>query len=140
MADPQQPASPDNQSFKDQRDILREINAELGKQINHVKDASKAYSGLEGIARKLQNDEEAISKLSVKQLKDLKAKAQANLRDLKAAAEKLTYLYYCRGSSGVSKVKKIGTHSPIEQMRFMTLYSRVLSFIPIRGAFLRIES
>jgi len=91
MADPQQPASPDNQSFKDQRDILREINAELGKQINNVKDASKAYSGLEGIARKLQNDEEEISKLSVKQLKDLKAKAQANLRDLKTAAERLKY-------------------------------------------------
>lgn len=90
MADPTT-ASPDNQSFKDQRDILREINAELGKQINNVKDASKAYSGLEGIAKKLQNDEEAISKLSAKQLKDLKTKAEINLRDLKSAAEKLTY-------------------------------------------------
>jgi len=83
--------TPDNESFKDQRDILKEINAELGKQIDYVKDASKLYSGLTGIAKKLQNDEESISRLNVKQLKDLKAKSLINLRDLKDAAEKLSY-------------------------------------------------
>ena len=83
--------TPDNESFKDQRDILREINAELGKQIDYVKDASKLYSGLTGIAKKLQNDEESISRLNVKQLKDLKAKSVINLRDLKYADEKLSY-------------------------------------------------
>ena len=83
--------TPDNESFKDQRDILKEINAELGKQIDYVKDASKLYSGLTGIAKKLQNDEESISRLNVKQLKDLKAKSIINLRDLKDAAEKLSY-------------------------------------------------
>ena len=83
--------TPDNESFKDQRDILKEINAELGKQIDYVKDASKLYSGLTGIAKKLQNDEESISRLNVKQLKDLKAKSIINLRDLKDAAKKLSY-------------------------------------------------
>lgn len=80
----------DNASFKDQRDILKEINSELGKQINHVKDASSLYSKLTNIATKLQNDEENITKLNEKQLRNLKERVQANLRDLKTAAEKLT--------------------------------------------------
>jgi hypothetical protein len=91
MATPNNPTPPDNESFKDQRDILREINEELGKQINHIKDASKAYSGLESIAKKLQNDEEELSRLSAKQLTNLKTKAAINFRDLKSAAEKLNY-------------------------------------------------
>ena len=80
---------PDNKSFKDQRDILREINAELGKQINSVKDASKAYSSLESIALKLQNSEEEISTLNEKQLQALKEKSQIALRELKTAAGRL---------------------------------------------------
>jgi hypothetical protein len=80
---------PDNKSFKDQRDILREINAELGKQINSVKDASKAYSNLESIALKLQNSEEEISTLNEKQLQALKEKSQVALRELKTAAGRL---------------------------------------------------
>ena len=84
-----QPGQPDNTSFKEQRDILREINAELGKQINSVKDASKAYSSLESIALKLQNSEEEISTLNEKQLQALKEKSQIALRELKAAADRL---------------------------------------------------
>jgi hypothetical protein len=80
---------PDNKSFKEQRDILREINAELGKQINSVKDASKAYSDLESIALKLQNSEEEISTLNEKQLQTLKEKSQVALRELKTAAGRL---------------------------------------------------
>jgi len=80
---------PDNKSFKDQRDILREINAELGKQINSVKDASKAYSSLESIALKLQNSEEEITNLNEKQLQALKERSQIALRELKAAAGRL---------------------------------------------------
>jgi hypothetical protein len=80
---------PDNKSFKDQRDILREINAELGKQINSVKDASKAYSSLESIALKLQNSEEEISTLNEKQLQALKEKSQIAVRELKASADRL---------------------------------------------------
>jgi hypothetical protein len=83
------PPSPDPSSFKDIRDILKEINAELNKQITNVKDASKSYSKLETIAKKLQNDEESLSTLSKKQLQDLKSKAQANLRDLETTAKKL---------------------------------------------------
>jgi hypothetical protein len=84
-----QPGQPDNTSFKEQRDILREINAELGKQVNTVKDASKAYSSLESIALKLQNSEEEISTLNEKQLQALKEKSQIALRELKAAADRL---------------------------------------------------
>jgi hypothetical protein len=83
MADPQQP------NFEDQRDILREINAELGRQINNIRDASKAYSSLESIAKKLQNTEEGISDLSEKQLDDLHEKTKISTRELRLAAERL---------------------------------------------------
>lgn len=89
MAKQQSPQEPDNSSFKEQRDILNEINSELGKQINNVREASKAYSDLGSIAFKLQNSEEEISKLSGKQLQALKEKSQIALRELKAAADRL---------------------------------------------------
>ena len=80
---------PDNESFKEQRDILREINAELGKQINSVRDASKAYSTLENIARQLQNSEEDITKLNEKQLESLKQRTSKAVRELKQSAERI---------------------------------------------------
>jgi hypothetical protein len=83
MADPLQP------NFEDQRDILREINAELGRQIDNVRDASKAYSSLESIAKKLQNTEEGISNLNKKQLDDLYEKTKISTRELRSAAERL---------------------------------------------------
>jgi len=79
----------DTQSFKDQRDILREINAELGKRLSITKEASKEYSKLEDIARQLQNDEEGITQLSEKQLKKLQERTKASLRDLSSAADRL---------------------------------------------------
>lgn len=83
------PDKPDLSSFKDQRDILREINAEIGKQNSAVKEAAKSYSNLESIAYKLQNSEEQITDLNEKQLKALKSKAQIALRELKFAADRL---------------------------------------------------
>lgn len=80
---------PDNQSFKDQRDILREINAELGKQVNSIKLVQKAQTGLQDIARKLQNDQENLTLLTEKQLKKLKADAKEKLRDLQDEAKRL---------------------------------------------------
>lgn len=79
----------DTQSFKDQRDILKEINAELGKRLSITKEASNEYSKLESIARQLQNDEEGIVQLNEKQLKKLKEKTEASLRDLSSAADRL---------------------------------------------------
>ena len=80
---------PDNSSFKEQRDILREINNEIGKQTTAIGEAAKAYSTLQSIAFKLQNSEEEISNLNEKQLKDLKEKSQIALRELKASADQL---------------------------------------------------
>jgi len=79
----------DTQSFKEQRDILKEINAELGKRLSITKEASNEYSKLESIARQLQNDEEGIVQLNEKQLKKLKEKTEASLRDLASAADRL---------------------------------------------------
>jgi len=84
-----QQSQPDNSSFKEQRDILKEINAEIGRQTTAISEAAKAYSTLQSVAFKLQNSEEEISNLNEKQLKDLKEKSQIALRELKTSAEQL---------------------------------------------------
>ena len=80
---------PDNESFKEQRDILKEINAELGKQINSIRDASKAYTTLENVARQLQNSEEDITKLNEKQLESLKQRTKEAVRELAESAKRI---------------------------------------------------
>lgn len=74
-------------TFKDYRDILKEINVELGKKTNNIKDASSAYSGLESIANKLKNDEEELTRLSKKEIDSLREKAKLNLQAIKDAAD-----------------------------------------------------
>ena len=86
---PNQPSQPNNESFKEQRDLLKEINSEIGKQKTAIQEAAKSYSILESIAFKLQNTEEEITNLDEKQLKSLKAKSEIALRELKAAAERI---------------------------------------------------
>jgi hypothetical protein len=85
----QQPQSPDNESFKDQRDLLKEINKEIGKQNEAIQEATKSYSVLQNVAFKLQNSEEEISTLNEKQLKSLQERSQIALRELKSSASQL---------------------------------------------------
>jgi hypothetical protein len=98
---------PDNESFKEQRDILKEINAELGKQINSVRDASKAYTTLENVARQLQNSEEDITKLNEKQLESLKQRTAEAVRELKQSAERIQQEKGINNLNNISKkIKK----------------------------------
>ena len=62
--------------FGDLRDTLGSINSELGKKINRVKDASKAYTTLGSIAQKFQSQEEGLSRLSDKQIKTTSGKSK----------------------------------------------------------------
>jgi hypothetical protein len=89
MATPPNNSQPNNASFEEQRDILREINAELGNQANYIRESSKAYSSLENIARQFQNNEEGISKLSEKQLKNLREKTANSVKELSRNAQLL---------------------------------------------------
>ena len=89
MAIPPNNSQPNNASFEEQRDILREINAELGNQADYIRESSKAYSSLESIARQFQNNEEGISKLSEKQLKNLREKAATSVKELSRNAQLL---------------------------------------------------
>ena len=76
-------------SAREQRDVLREIQEELGKQYNSVKEANKQYDSLRNITSEILRNEEAESKLSSKDLDKLRTKAKLNLEDLKIAAQKL---------------------------------------------------
>lgn len=71
------------------RSLLEGITQELGRQNTAVNQANKAYKGLVSTARQLQLEEEGILDLSEKQLKDLKAKTEASILDLKTAAERI---------------------------------------------------
>ena len=75
--------------FGDLRETLGSINSELGKKINRVKDASKAYTTLGSIAQKFQSQEEGISRLSDKQIKQLQEKAKIQVSEITRASELL---------------------------------------------------
>jgi hypothetical protein len=95
-------------SFKDLRDTLKSITQELFKKINNITDAKKEYTSLLNIAKQFQNNEEEISQLNDKQVKDLQSKAESNLRDLKTSAERLAVekgVYTTTSGTLRSKVK-----------------------------------
>lgn len=95
-------------SFKDLRDTLKSIRQELSNQVNNLSDARKEYNSLLDIAKQFQNNEEEITKLTDKQVKDLKSKASANLRDVKSSAERLAIekgVYTTASGALRSKVK-----------------------------------
>jgi len=75
--------------FGDLRDTLESINGELGKKINRLADARKAYTSLGSIAQKLQSQEEGSVRLTDKQLDNLVTKATEQNEEIKRAAEKL---------------------------------------------------
>jgi len=87
--DPKKSAQDINDSFSALRETLKSIGEELGVNVNKITEAKKEYRNLLDIARQLQNNEEDISKLSDKQIKTLRSKGEASLRDLKTTAEKL---------------------------------------------------
>ena len=78
-----------NDSFRDQRDILREINSEINTQKTSLDNAAKSYNQLEAAALKLQNNEEELSKLSEKQLKAITEKSRIALRELQTSAKQI---------------------------------------------------
>ena len=75
--------------FGDLRETLGSINAELGKKVNRVKDASKAYTALGSIAQKFQAQEEGLSSLSDKQINQLQEKAKIQVSEIERAAKSL---------------------------------------------------
>ena len=81
------------ETFKDYRDLVTSINQELGKQVNHVKQASSNYSSLTSIAKQFQGQEEGITRLTDKQLDNNKAKTREALREIKANGEALAQKY-----------------------------------------------
>ena len=65
---------------QDLRDTLESINGELGKKINRLADARKAYTSLGSIAQQLQQQEEGSVRLTDKQLDQLASKAEIQSR------------------------------------------------------------
>ena len=78
-------------NFKEQRDLLRAINEELGKKANLVRNATKEVSKLESITQKLQNVQSGILTLTDKQAQKESERASVaiqNLRDESDALQK----------------------------------------------------
>jgi len=75
--------------FGDLRDTLESINGELGKKVNRLADARKAYTSLGSIAQKLQQQEEGSVRLTDQQLDKLASKATLQNEEIKRAANKL---------------------------------------------------
>ena len=99
--DPKKTAKDINDSFSTLRETLKSIGEELGINVNKITEAKKEYRSLLDVARQLQNNEEEISKLSDKQVKTLRSRSEANLRELKSTAEKLAK------EKGINDISKI---------------------------------
>ena len=78
-----------NMSFRDYQQVLKGINEGLGVKRNNIKDASKEYNTLIGIARKMAAVEEGILDISDKQLQAEKAKAEGAIAHLNTLATEL---------------------------------------------------
>ena len=76
-------------AFGSYREALRAQNKELGAQVNNIKQASSLYSQLDGQLRKLQDQEEGISRLTDKQLGDTRQKAREQVEEIKRRAQAL---------------------------------------------------
>tara|TARA_R100000541_G_scaffold12302_2_gene20672 strand:- start:6800 stop:9460 length:2661 start_codon:yes stop_codon:yes gene_type:complete len=79
----------DNDSFREQRDILYESAKALGKIRDQANEASKATSKLESIAQKLALDAEETVILSDKNLESLQKQARTQQENLKTAYKRL---------------------------------------------------
>jgi hypothetical protein len=99
--DPKKAAEDIDDSFSSLRDTLRSISEELGINVNKITEAKKEYRGLLDVARQLQDNEEEVAKLSDKQVKTLRSKSEASLRELKIVAQKLAKE---KGIDDISKV------------------------------------
>jgi len=86
-------------NFKEQRDLLRSINEELGKKTNLLRNATKEVSKLESITQKLQNVQSGIVTLTDRQVIKEKERAEAALNALKDEADNLQKLVDTRQKS-----------------------------------------
>lgn len=80
----------DNDSYRDMRSLLEEINGELGKKTDNLKEARKSYSSLSSTLTKLALQEEDITRYSDKQLKSYNEKAAAAIKEIKYRADGLS--------------------------------------------------
>ena len=76
-------------SIREQRDLMREINNELKGGINYTKEVRKQYNSIESISDKLLDDAEELVELSSEQLEKEKVKATKALQRLMYSGEEL---------------------------------------------------
>ena len=78
------------ESFREYGDILKSINAELGRNYSTTKDARSEYDSLVSITQKLAQQEEGINRIADDKLKKLAEQASANLANLKIIGAELS--------------------------------------------------
>lgn len=73
--------------YREQRSLLEELNASLGKKVNKVRDSRDAMDSLIKITTKLAQQEDQLVRLSDKELDNLSAKAQFQINELQDSAK-----------------------------------------------------
>ena len=76
-------------SFSNLQPILQANVAEISKMNNSVNTGKRAYDKLVGVVRELADEERAIGRLTIAQIKKLNVKADSELESLKTAAKAL---------------------------------------------------
>jgi len=78
-----------SQGFAGLLSEIKKINEELGNESKLVKDATRAFKGLESIASKLKNDQKGYTDLNKEQLKQEKSKLKILAEQARAAAKQI---------------------------------------------------
>lgn len=76
-----------NEKLTDQRDLLKEITAEIGRSTATYTAAASEYRKLDNIARRLQDRQDGISNLTEKELRNLQRRAKLSLSEIKAQSD-----------------------------------------------------
>ena len=76
--------------FREQRDILKAVNEELGKSSNLIRQATSEVTKLESITKNLQFNAEGVARMSDKQLKNAESQAKVALDELKTKSQTLS--------------------------------------------------
>jgi hypothetical protein len=93
-------------NFQEQRDLLRAINAELGKKTSNIKNATKEVTKLESVTRKLQDVTAGNITLTDRQAEKEAERARAAFAALEREATALQQLLNTRQKSAASLTKE----------------------------------
>ncbi len=120
-----------NGVFGSMRETLRANAKELGAFTSNAKEAKGLYTQLDGQLRKLQSQEEGITRLTDKQLQDIRAKSQEQVSEIKQRALSLAQergLSQLSGEQLIKAAQRLELSGAISEAESSLLQAKAANF------------